>query len=186
MSSSYNTFANVSLESSATNQDKQNRRLSISQKADLYDEHAIAAEALSDRLASIDEDEDMNHRVITDMLGISNHSSDSEIKKEGGGEVAENNSVTQRLLEKDEENGNRNVTSGRAHIDKKKWMLSVQGQEGSSIVQKLFLMVLLAIALFMVILVLFLLGNVIVGPPEQPVGPYELVDLQVSSFVSVG
>ncbi len=49
-----------------------------------------------------------------------------------------------------------------------------------SMVQRVIAMVSLALLGLMIIVVLLQIGTLIVGPPSQPIGPYKLVEIQVS------
>ena len=55
-------------------------------------------------------------------------------------------------------------------------------KEDQSLFQKMFTMISLALLGLLTIFVLLQVSSLIVGPPSQPVGPYQLVEAQVSKF----
>jgi len=53
---------------------------------------------------------------------------------------------------------------------------------GGKVVKTFIAMLSIAAFIFISIFALFVLGNVLVGPPNQPVGPYKLIDVQVGIY----
>mmetsp|Transcript_19548 Transcript_19548/g.27494 ORF Transcript_19548/g.27494 Transcript_19548/m.27494 type:complete len:545 (+) Transcript_19548:81-1715(+) len=158
-------------------------------KAHLYDEQVLAADQLSARLIDTRGNEDVDHQIIKDELGISTHSifnfdvsrhsSRSENNYIKSSEILNNGdygSFDKKMVNETPQNGN--GVSMIKPIDQGKQMPPLNDKGVWDTIRKFFAMVCLAIAAVFVILVLFVLGNIVAGPPSQPVGPYKLVEVQ--------
>ena len=163
LSSPGNTRKSISFQNKAIATEKSDK-LSQTERAVFLHEAEKKTDELEQTFAMLDtDDEELNHQVLRVALDISSHGLPP-------------GSSPQTIIEHEKKRRKsmiNNETSTLAQLYKG------STAEEKTVISRIFSMLVIALLVFVIIFFVLTVGTVFVGPPSQPVGSYQIVEVQV-------